>query len=161
MPWLTRRRRHGKPSSVAWCDWLRQDCVKSSVACAWLASGLRGVGVMRRVVHVRWRDALAQSAHLCVMRSQSACAYAPMRLKLPAHNACVVFRRLGSWFLRENPAFRCLTYGKLAAHGGVRGRFAFLSIGVPFVGCGTNTHGGRTPPTERVTPRCEDLLFDK
>ena len=53
--WLTRRRRHGKQSSVAWCGWLRQACVKSSVACAWLASCLCGVGVMRRVVPVRWR----------------------------------------------------------------------------------------------------------
>ena len=59
--------------------------------------------------------ALAQSAHLCVMRSLSARAYVPMRLKLPAHNASVVFRRLGSWFLRENPAFRSPTYGKSAA----------------------------------------------
>ena len=42
----------------------------------------------------------------------------------------------------------------------VRDRFAFLAIGVPFVGCGTNTHGRRTPPTERVTPRGEDLIFD-
>ena len=62
--------------------------------------------------------ALAQSAHLCVMRSPSACAHVPMRLKLPAHNACVVFRRLGSWFLRENRAFGNLTYGKSAARGG-------------------------------------------
>ena len=53
--WLTRRRRHGKQSSVAWCGWLRQACVKSSAACARLASGLCGVGVMRRVVPVRWR----------------------------------------------------------------------------------------------------------
>ena len=39
----TRRRWHGKPSSVAWCEVLRQEFDKSSVACAWLASSVRGV----------------------------------------------------------------------------------------------------------------------
>ena len=93
---------------------LRQDCVKSSVACEWLANGmqiackwlassLRGVAwCVASCVHaracvgvracVRWRSLRT----CCVKRSLSACAYVPMRLKLPAHNACVVFRRLGS-----------------------------------------------------------------
>ena len=83
--WSTLRRRHGKPSSVAWCDWLRQWCVKSSVACAWLASGLCGVGVVRRVVPVRWRacvgavcaplrNALAVCMCVCTHAPQTSCA---------------------------------------------------------------------------------------
>ena len=84
-----------------------------------------------------------------------------MPLKLPAHPACVVFRRLGSWFPGENRAFGNLTYGKSAARGGVSVvslhfyPLAFRSSDV----ARTPTEDGR-PPTERVTPRCEELLFD-
>ena len=53
-------------------------------------------GVMRRVALVRWRVRWRSLRTCCVMRSLSARAYVPMRLKLPAHNASVVFRRLGS-----------------------------------------------------------------
>lgn len=101
------------PSSVAWCVGLRQECVKSSVACA---SGLR---------RVAWRGALRWrvGVRVCLrsLRTSASCARrlhvvrVPMRLKLPAHNACVVFRRLGSWFPREIRAFASLTFGKSAA----------------------------------------------
>ena len=95
-------------------EWLRQDCVNSSVACVWLASSLCRVassvcrvaccvasclcvGVcVRACVGVCVRVRVRSLRTCCVMRSLSACAYVPMRLKLPAHNTRVVFRRLGS-----------------------------------------------------------------
>ena len=79
-----------------------------------------------------------------------------MRLKLPAHNACVVFRRLGSWFPGENRAFGNLTYGKSAARGGVSVvglhfyPLAFRSSDV----ARTPTDDGR--PANRCEPQGED-----
>ena len=111
-------------------EWLRQEFVRSSVACAWLASSLCRVAsspccVARCVASCSCVGVCARACvgvcvcvrvcslrTCCVMRSLSACAYVPMRLKLPAYNARVVFRRLGSRFPRENRAFRSFTYGK-------------------------------------------------
>ena len=85
----------------------------------------------------------------CMMRGALACgvgclrqAASHTRLKLPAHYARAKFSD-------SSPIVNALKIGQILALPSVNlgfgrsvvGTFAFFRIGVPFVGCGTNTHG--------------------
>lgn len=138
-----RLRLHPVRACVKSASSLRQVCVKSDSV--WACSAVCAVRHQRRTCALALADACLRVCAVCTTtrRTYAVCTTTPHIPAAPTQSAPSApslranFPPLSSSFPPENWA----NYG---VGGSLAEWFAFLAIGVPFAGCGPNTHGWRT-----------------